>query len=37
MWNLRRGRDEVVQDDGDFALEPKTEASPGLDASTEAA
>jgi len=23
-WNLRRGRDEVVQDDGDCRLGPKT-------------
>ena len=24
MWNLQRGRDEAVQDDGDSGLEPET-------------
>ena len=24
MWNLRRGRDEAVQDDGDCGLKPET-------------
>ena len=24
MWNLRSGRDEAVQDDGDCGLKPET-------------